>query len=95
MKLIRIIVIVLGILISTMTAKAWDHYNDEPYDRYGNPQYRYEGFSGTKYQYGLSDPSDRLDYQLDLDAQMRDRINPNPGIQLDRGLGQYGGGAEW
>jgi len=32
---------------------------------------------------------------LDLDAQMRDRINPNPRIQLARDLGQYGGGAEW
>ena len=47
------------------------------------------------YQYDLSDPYDRLEYQLDLDAQMRDRINPNPGIQLDRDLGQYDGGAEW
>jgi hypothetical protein len=95
MKLIRLFVIFLWLLTFTVSAKAWDLYSDDPYDRYGNPQYRYEGLSGTKYQYDLSDPSDRIEYQLDLDAQMRDRINPNPGIQLDRGLGQYGGGAAW
>ncbi len=95
MKLIKFFVILLWLLIFAVSVKAGDLYSDEPYDKYGNPQYRYEGLSGTRYQYDLSDPCDRLEYQLDLDAQMRDRINPNPGIQLDRELDQYGGGAEW
>jgi hypothetical protein len=68
--------------------------NDEPYDNRGNPQYRYEGASGKKYQYDLSDPGDQIEYELDLDAQIRDEINPDPSIDLDRGMGQVGGGAE-
>jgi hypothetical protein len=58
-------------------------------------EYRYEGFSGTRYKYDLSNPLDRMEYQMDLDAQMQDKINPNPGIQMDRSFGQFGGGAEW
>jgi len=69
-------------------------YSDEPYDRRGEPRYRYEGLSGKKYQYDLSDPADKLEYQVDLDAQMRDKINPDPLIKMDRDMGNYGGGAE-
>lgn len=94
MVFLRMLVILLCLIVFTLPVAAWD-YSDEPYDSYGNPQYRYEGSSGTKYQYDLSDPCDRLDYKLDLDAQMRDRINPDPRILLDRNLGEYGGGAKW
>jgi hypothetical protein len=73
-------------------------YDDDqrrgPYDNRGKPQYPYEGFSGKKYQYDLSDPADRLEYQVDPDAQLRDKINPDPLIPMDRDMGQYGGGAE-
>ncbi|SMM99367.1 hypothetical protein SPONN_502 [uncultured Candidatus Thioglobus sp.] len=40
----------------------------------------------------MSDPSDRIDYSIDVDAQMRDRLSVEPSRDLDRGLGQYGGG---
>ena len=57
---------------------------------------KYEGISGTKYKYDLSDPIDRMNYSLDLDAQMNDKLNApiNPGVELDRSLGQYGGGIQ-
>ena len=73
-------------------AFAWDN---SQYDSYGNKNYTHEGITGQRYKYNLKDPLDELDYRLDLDAQMMDRMNPNPLIDLDRRLGYYGGGAEW
>jgi len=52
----------------------------------------YTGMSGTKYQYDMSNPTDSLNYSVDLDAQMRDQMNVNPNVDLDRGIGQVGGG---
>ena len=52
----------------------------------------YESSSGARYQYDNSNPSDRLRYSTDLDAQRRDQMNLNPRRSLDRGTGQYGGG---
>lgn len=57
-------------------------------------QYRYSGSSGKRYQYDLSNPSDELRYDLDLSAQMRDEMNIDPRVDLDRSLGQHGGGVE-
>ena len=90
---LRTFISVLCVLALTSSAAAWDD-SDEPYNKDGNPNYRYEGMSGKKYQYDLSDPSDRLEYQMDLDAQMRDKLNVDPSIDLDRDLGQRGGGAK-
>ena len=50
----------------------------------------YRGSSGALYQYDLSNPSDQLRYSVDPGAQLRDEIDPR--VQLDRSLGQYGGG---
>ncbi len=50
----------------------------------------YRGSSGAMYQYDLSNPSDQLRYSVDPGAQLRDEIDPR--VQLDRSLGQYGGG---
>ena len=67
-----------------------------PYSNNNNDDARYEGMSGTKYKYDLSDPVDRMDYSLDLDAQINDKLNApiNPGVGLDRSMGQYGGGIQ-
>jgi len=65
---------------------------NEPYDSHGNPNYRYEGSSGKKYQYDLSNQADRLEYNVDPGAQIRDRIDPDPRKNIDKGLGQHGGG---
>ncbi|MEW8441342.1 MAG: hypothetical protein AB2689_24600 [Candidatus Thiodiazotropha taylori] len=52
----------------------------------------YSGYSGSTYQYDLSNPVDRNSYSIDLDAQRRDQMNLDPGRSLDRGMGQFGGG---
>lgn len=54
----------------------------------------YRGTSGKQYQYDLSKPSDQLRYSVDPDAQLHDSINIDPRVELDRGLGQYGGGIQ-
>lgn len=82
------------IFVASGNAFGWG-YDDDPCDSSGNPNYRYEGMSGQRYQYDLSDPVDRLDYKYDFDAQLRDRINPDPGIRMDQRMRQYGGGSEW
>ena len=78
----------LGItFISLSTAVlAWNN----PYDNNSNNSYK--SYSGTSYQYDLSDPGDRVDYSVDVDAQMRDSISVDPTRSMDRDLGQYGGG---
>ncbi len=60
---------------------------------YGTSESRgYESSTGNRYEYDLSDPGDQLEYGVDLDAQMRDSTSVNPTRELDRGLGEYGGG---
>ncbi len=51
----------------------------------------YQGSSRQKYKYDLSNPVDRFNYSGDLAAQHRDSTNLN--VQMDRGMGQHGGGA--
>ncbi len=58
-------------------------------------RYKYRGYSGHKYQYDLNDPVDRQEYRNDPFAQMQDSINPDPEVQLDRAMGQFGGGTKW
>lgn len=53
---------------------------------------QYQSNTGTLYQYDMSNPSDRLNYSIDIDAQKRDTRSININQDLDRGLGQYGGG---
>ena len=57
-------------------------------------EYKYEGLSGQKYKYDLSDPVDRLNYDMDIDSKMNDKIYApvTPDVQMDRRMGQYGGG---
>ena len=54
----------------------------------------YQGSSGALYRYDLSSPSDQLRYSVDPQAQLRDSINVDPRVGIDRSLGQYGGGVE-
>lgn len=54
----------------------------------------YQGSSGQRYDYNLSDPGDRNNYSIDLDAQMRDLRDQgvNTNRQMDQLQGQFGGG---
>ena len=56
------------------------------------PTYKYKSSTGNNYKYDLSNPDDRLDYRLDKDAQMDDKMNPK--VKMDRRLKQYGGGIQ-
>lgn len=54
----------------------------------------YQGYSGSQYQYDLNDAYQRQQYNLDIDARMRDQYNSNDiGRYLDNSIGQYGGGS--
>lgn len=69
---------------------AQDYGND---DSYGSQQEQsYESSTGTQYEYDLSNPSDRVMYEVDPEAQLRDSIDVNPMRDVDQGLGEYGGG---
>jgi hypothetical protein len=57
-----------------------------------NPDAGYQGSSGTRYQYDMNNPSDSNRYSTDLNAQRRDQMNLDTRRNLDRGLGQKGGG---
>ncbi|OOS01636.1 hypothetical protein B0186_02765 [Canicola haemoglobinophilus] len=57
--------------------------------KFENGKKIYEGPSGTKYQYDLSNPMDKLAYELDLDAQMRDKLSLNLHRKLENGGGIY------
>ena len=56
------------------------------------PTYKYQSLTGNKYKYDLSDPADRIEYSVDPESQLYDRVNPI--IEIDRNLGQYGGGIQ-
>jgi len=52
----------------------------------------YKSEYGNTYQYDLSKPLDRIKYKTDLDAQLRDRITPNPYKDIETNILQKGGG---
>lgn len=56
---------------------------------YGNDT-GYRSSFGSTYQYDLSMPMDQLQYSVDMGAQLKDSIDPR--VELDRSMGQYGGG---
>ena len=86
----RILLVIIALLISS-PAVAWnDKYNEQEQKR--NKEYPYESITGTRYKYDLSNPSDRIRHEVDPAAQLRDSVNPR--VDIDRGLGQYGGGAK-
>ena len=76
-----------GALILTLSvpAFAWNDFDDDSRDGYTSS-------FGNRYEYDLSNPSDRISYDVDVSAQMRDRLDVNPTRDLERGMGQYGGG---
>ena len=55
-------------------------------------QQKYRGFSGATYKYDLSQPRDEIMYGVDPKAQMMDGLDPR--VEMDRSMGQAGGGVE-
>lgn len=66
------------------------NYNNN-YDYSYGSQNNYRGSSGSRYQYDMSNPSDRLRYSTDTAAQRRDQM-AGPDRDRDQARGQYGGG---
>lgn len=60
---------------------------------YSNNQQKqgYESSFGNKYQYDLNNPSDKVEYNVDPAAQLKDSIDVNPTRKLERGIGENGG----
>lgn len=52
----------------------------------------YQGPSGAKYKYDLSNPGDRIRYEVAPAAQLRDQIAVDPRRDIDKSIGQQGGG---
>uniref|UniRef100_UPI0034DEA275 hypothetical protein n=1 Tax=Candidatus Thiodubiliella endoseptemdiera TaxID=2738886 RepID=UPI0034DEA275 len=64
--------------------------NNSYNDFYNNSNSSYKSSFGNQYQYDLSKLTDRNRYSTDMSAQTRDLTNPWK--NLERGMGQYGGG---
>lgn len=81
-------------LCAIIPAFAWDNPYNNDNSRKGNDNSKsgYESSLGNRYQYDLSDPSDRVRYKVDPGAKLRDKIDVDPRRQLERDTGQYGGG---
>tara|TARA_Y100001960_G_scaffold68919_1_gene72955 strand:- start:81 stop:1532 length:1452 start_codon:yes stop_codon:yes gene_type:complete len=52
----------------------------------------YRSSMGSRYQYDLSKPLDRLRYRIDPKAKLRDRLDVNPQRRIERLKREYGGG---
>jgi hypothetical protein len=52
----------------------------------------YQGASGARYRYDLSNPSDSLRYGIDPMSQLHDSISIDPRREIDQSLGQRGAG---
>jgi hypothetical protein len=72
----------LLLVVFSLNAQARDDDNKSNYkSRFGN-----------EYQYDLSRPADQIRYENDIRAQMRDELDVDPRRDLERDMGQYGGG---
>lgn len=52
----------------------------------------YKSSVGNTYEYDLSKPLDSIRYETDHKAQMRDSLDVDPMREIERDLGQFGGG---
>lgn len=57
-------------------------------------EYKYRSRYNREYQYDLSRERDRLKYDIDERAKLRDELEVDPRRELERDLGEYGGGVK-
>ena len=67
-----------------------------PMQRNNNSAYPYQGPSGQRYKYDMSQPMDRLNYQNDYMSQIQDNLKRpvNPRTMIDNTLMRSGAGLE-
>jgi len=85
----KILLVIMALLIAS-PAIAWDDEKEKEKKR--NKEYPYQSSSGQRYKYDLNKPGDRIRYEVDPGAQVRDSVKPR--VKMDRDMGQYGGRAE-
>lgn len=101
-KIITAVILMMGLSLQAWDIHQWDvnrqNSNNGGYQssNYGSSG-GYQGSSGNRYQYDLSNQNDRLNYNVDIGAQQRDNYNnvvngTNGKVQQDHRNGQYGGG---
>lgn len=76
------------ILSISTTAMAWDN----PDITRERTDTSYKSRFGNEYQYDLSKPQDRIQYKYDRDARRRDAMDIDPRRNIERDLGEIGGG---
>lgn len=100
MNRIMILVIAGLLLLAPISVLSqYDRYdeNEENDDVYDSASDRdqdevYESSFGNRYEYDLNDPGDRVMYEADSHAQLRDSIDVNPVREVERDIGENGGG---
>lgn len=90
-------IIAVAILMAGLSLQAYDiHQYDVGRSQTNNQPSGYQGNSGNRYQYDMSNGNDRAAYSTDTGAQQRDYYNnmydTSGNRQLDTSYGQYGGG---
>ncbi|WP_386688599.1 hypothetical protein [Lonepinella sp. MS14437] len=62
------------------------------FKKFENGRAFYQAANGAKYQYDLSNPAERKQYEIDILAQTRDKLSVNPLHFLNQQTGMAGGG---
>ena len=78
----KYLLIVLTFL--SANAFAWESDSDK--------KETYKSRYGNEYEYDLSKPVDQIKYEVDERAKMRDSLDVDPMREIERDLGEYGGG---
>ena len=88
----RTFLLALIVISSSVAAQDVDVSVDDSSTRISSDNGGYESSTGNRYEYDLSDPGDRVEYEVDPGAQLRDEISVDPTREIDQDLGEYGGG---
>ena len=89
--------LISALLVFTTIAASWDVFTTtaiawEP-DR---TSAGYTSNTGTRYQYNFRNVADRIRYQSDAQARIRDKIHgDNLVVQIDQAVGQHGVGIKF
>jgi hypothetical protein len=91
-KIITVAIIMAGLSLQAYDIRQYDMGKSQT----NNQSSGYQGSSGNRYQYDMSNGNDRAAYSTDTGAQQRDyynnMYNTSGNVQQDRSNGQFGGG---
>jgi len=91
-NIITVAILMAGLSLQASNLNQFDFRTHQT----NNQQNSYQGNSGQRYQYDMSNGNDQAAYSVDTGAQQRDYYhnlyNTNGNKQQDKSNGQYGGG---